>query len=186
MTPAVMVLSLVTAQRLGELVLAGHNTRRLLAQGAAESGRSHYPCMVVLHAAWLVGLWALAYHRPIDLGWLRAFVVLQAARVWVVASLGRRWTTRIITLPQAPLVRRGPYRFLAHPNYVVVAAEIVVLPLAFGLVGFGLLFSGLNAAMLWVRIRTEARALQASAVSIPPEAVPGAAAPGLDAPGTGA
>jgi methyltransferase len=162
MTPAVMLLSLVTAQRLGELVLAARNTRRLLAQGAVETGRDHYPYMVALHAAWLVGLWVLAPHRPIDLVWLRLFVVLQAARIWVVASLGGRWTTRIITLPGASLVRRGPYRFLSHPNYVVVAGEIAVLPLAFGLVGFTLLFSALNAGMLWVRIRTEARALDAS------------------------
>jgi methyltransferase len=162
MTAAEILLGLVTGQRLGELVLARRNTRRLLAQGAVEAGRAHYPYMVALHAAWLAGLWALAHDRPIDPVWLRAFVVLQAARVWVVASLGRRWTTRIITLPQAPLVRRGPYRFLAHPNYVVVAAEIVVLPLTFGLVAFGLLFSALNAAVLWVRIRTETRALDAS------------------------
>jgi methyltransferase len=118
--------------------------------------------MVALHGAWLAGLWLLAHDRPIDAVWLRDFIVLQMARVWVVVSLGGRWTTRIIILPQAPLVRRGPYRFLAHPNYLVVAAEIVVLPLAFGLGAFALLFSALNALMLWVRIRAETRALAAS------------------------
>jgi methyltransferase len=162
LTPAVLVLSLVTAQRVGELILASRNTRRLKAQGAVEAGRDHYPYMVALHGAWLAGLWLRAHDRPIEIAWIGVFIVLQMARVWVVVSLGRRWTTRIITLPQAPLVRRGPYRFLAHPNYVVVAAEIAVLPLAFGLGGFALLFSGLNALMLWVRIRTEARALAAS------------------------
>jgi methyltransferase len=118
--------------------------------------------MVALHAAWLAGLWLLASDRPIDPSWLCAFAVLQAARVWVVASLGGRWTTRIITSPGAPLVRRGPYRFLAHPNYVVVASEIAVLPMAFGLIGFAGLFSALNAAMLWVRIGAETQALRRS------------------------
>lgn len=162
MIGAMVVLGVVTVQRLGELALAGRNTRRLLAGGGVETGRGHYPYMVALHAAWLIGLWGLARDRPIVPAWLAVFAGLQAARIWVVASLGDRWTTRIITLPGAPLIRRGPYRFLAHPNYVVVAAEIAVLPLAFGLVGFALLFSALNAVMLWVRIRTEGRALDAA------------------------
>ncbi|HLZ74943.1 isoprenylcysteine carboxyl methyltransferase family protein [Phenylobacterium sp.] len=162
MTAAEIVLALVTGQRLGELILAARNTRRLLARGAMESGRAHYPYMVALHAAWLVGLWVLARHRPIDPVCLGLFVVLQAARIWVVASLGDRWTTRIITLPDSPLIRRGPYRFLAHPNYVVVAGEIALLPLAFGLTGFALLFSALNAVMLRVRIGAEALALKRS------------------------
>lgn len=161
MTLTVLVLALVTAQRLGELVLAGRNTRRLRQQGAVETGAGHYPFIVVLHAGWLLGLWALAWERPVDLTLLAVFAALQAARVWVIASLGPRWTTRIITLPGAPLVRKGPYRFLSHPNYVVVAAEIAVLPLAFGLWGYAIVFTGLNAAMMWVRIRSESRALAA-------------------------
>ncbi|HEX3367527.1 isoprenylcysteine carboxyl methyltransferase family protein [Phenylobacterium sp.] len=162
MIAAEMVLGLVTGQRVGELILATRNTRRLLAQGGEEAGRKHYPYMVALHAAWLAGLWVLARHRPIDPIWLTVFVFLQAARIWVVASLGDRWTTRVITLPGALLIHRGPYRFLSHPNYVVVAAEIAVLPLTFGLVGFALLFSALNAAMLRVRIGAEALALKRS------------------------
>lgn len=162
MTLAMVVLALVTAQRLGELVLAGRNTRRLLRQGAVETGAGHYPFIVALHAAWLTGLWALAWDRPVNLPLLAAFVALQAARVWVIATLGPRWTTRIISLPGAPLVRKGPYRFLSHPNYVVVAAEVAVLPLAFGMWAYALLFTGLNAAMLWVRIRAENRALAAT------------------------
>jgi len=150
-----LVLGLVTAQRLGELVLARRNTRRLLARGAVETGAGHYPAIVVLHAAWLIGLWVLAWNRPTNLILLAIFIVLQIARVWVIATLGGRWTTRIITLPNEPLVRRGPYRFVAHPNYMVVAAEIAVLPLAFGLWQFAILFSALNAAAMWVRIRTE-------------------------------
>ena len=159
MTLSIVILALVTAQRLGELILARRNTLRLLARGAVESGAGHYPVVVALHAAWLAGLWLLAWDRPTNLGWLVAFLVLQLLRIWVIASLGDRWTTRIIVLPDAPLVRRGPYRFLPHPNYVVVAGEMLVLPLVFGLTAYGLSFFLLNAAVLWVRIRAEDAAL---------------------------
>jgi methyltransferase len=156
---SIVILALVTVQRLGELALARRNTRRLLAQGATESGAGHYPLIVGLHAAWLAGLWFLAWDRPASLAWLAVFLGLQALRVWVIASLGERWTTRIIVLPEAPLVRRGPYRFLPHPNYVVVAGEMLVLPLVFGLTAYGVVFFLLNAAVLWVRIRAENTAL---------------------------
>ena len=159
MTLSIIVLGLVTVQRLGELVLANHNTRRLMVRGGVETGAGHYPIIVILHAAWLAGLWLLAWNRPTNLPLLAIFIALQLARVWVIATLGDRWTTRIITLPGADLVRRGPYRWVSHPNYVVVAAEIAVLPLAFGLVGFAILFSIVNAAVLWLRIRSEGRAL---------------------------
>jgi methyltransferase len=155
----IIVLTLVTLQRLGELVLANRNTRALLARGAVEVGAKHYPMIVALHAAWLAGLWALAWNRPVNLIWLGVFIVLQLLRVWVIASLGRRWTTRIIMLPHESLVRRGPYRFVSHPNYMVVAGEIAALPLAFGLGVYALVFTLLNAAVLYVRIRTENRAL---------------------------
>ena len=158
---AVIVLALVTAQRLGELVLARCNTRRLRRQGAVETGAGHYPFIVALHAGWLLGLCVLAWDQPVNLPLLATFAALQAARVWVIATLGPRWTTRIITLPGAPLVRTGPYRFLSHPNYVVVAAEIAVLPLAFGLWAYAVVFTLLNIAMMWVRIRSEGRALAA-------------------------
>jgi methyltransferase len=157
------VLTFVTAQRLGELVLANRNTKRLLAQGAVERGAEHYPLIVGLHAAWLIGLWILAWDRPANLACLAVFVVLQLGRLWVLATLGPRWTTRIITVPGEPLVKRGPYRFLAHPNYAVVAGEMLVLPLVFGLWAFGLVFSVLNASVLFVRIRTEERALREAA-----------------------
>ena len=159
MTLSIIVLALVTLQRGLELVLARRNTARLKTQGAVEVGAAHYPLIVALHAAWLAGLWLLAWNRPVNLEWLSLFVVLQIARLWVISSLGGRWTTRIIILPGAPLVRRGPYRFLNHPNYVVVASEILVLPLAFGLLIFGLVFSVLNAGVLFIRIRTEQIAL---------------------------
>ena len=114
MTLAVVVLAAVTAQRLGELVLAARNTRRLKARGAYEVGAAHYPLMIVLHGAWLVGLWAFGWNRAVDLSWLAVFVALQALRVWVIATLGPRWTTRIIVLPGAPLVAGGPYRLFAN------------------------------------------------------------------------
>lgn len=162
MTVAVMILALVTLQRLGELVLARSNTRRLLARGAVESGAEHYRFIVALHAAWLIGLWLLAWDRPVNLPLLLLFVLLQAGRVWVIATLGRRWTTRIITLPGETLVRKGPFRFVSHPNYIVVAGELAVLPLVFGLPLYALVFTALNAVMMWVRIRCEQRALDAA------------------------
>lgn len=161
---SVVILILVTIQRLGELVLAQRNTARLLAKGGVETGAAHYPLIVAVHAAWLIGLFVLAWDRPVNGYWMAVFVLLQLARVWVIASLGGRWTTRIITMPGETLVRRGPYRFVSHPNYIVVAAEIAVLPLAFGLVVFAAIFSALNAAILLVRIRSENRALAGVAI----------------------
>ena len=160
MTPNTVILALVTLQRLGELWLSNRNTSRLLSRGAREYGARHYPLIVAVHVLWLVALWWLAPPRPIDLGWLALFAMLEIGRVWVMLSLGKRWTTRIIVLPEAPLVRRGPYRFLNHPNYVVVVGEIAVLPLVFGLYWISLLFSALNAAALAIRIRAENRALR--------------------------
>jgi methyltransferase len=159
---AIGVLLFVTAQRLSELVIARRNTAQLLSQGAREHAPGHYPAIVAVHAAWLIGLWALAWDNDVTLGWLLLFAVLQGLRLWVLATLGRRWTTRIIVLPDAPLVRKGPFRFLSHPNYAVVAAEIAVLPLAFGLPWFAFVFSLLNAGVLAVRIRAEDEALRAA------------------------
>ena len=159
MTLAVLVLALVTLQRLGELALARRNTARLREAGAVEVGAEHYPLVVAVHAAWLAGLWLLAPSIAPSLPWLAAFAVLQVLRVWVLASLGRRWTTRILVLPGAPLVRRGPYRLMAHPNYAIVVGEIAVLPIAFGLYGYALVFSLLNAAILAIRIKAETDAL---------------------------
>jgi methyltransferase len=159
---SVAVLALVSLQRLAELLVARRNTRRLLAKGAVEVGARHYLPMVVLHAAWLLGLWILAPARALSPPLLLLFALLQAARLWVLASLGERWTTRIIVVPGVPLVASGPYRFVRHPNYCIVAAEILVLPLAFGLVTFAAVFTLLNAVILWVRIREEDAALRRS------------------------
>jgi methyltransferase len=167
-SPLVWILALVAAQRLGEIAIAAANTRRLLNQGAREVGRAHYPLFILLHGSWLA---AIAATTPIDrqpywpLIWV--FVALQFARAWVVLTLGRYWTTRIITLDAAPLVRRGPFRFVRHPNYCVVVAEIAVLPLAFGDWPVAIVWSILNALLLQHRIRIEAAALAGRA----PEAV---------------
>lgn len=164
---ALLLLGWTTVQRLGELVVASRNTAALKARGGVEAGASHYPVMVAMHAAWLAGLWLLAWDRPVNWQvnwpWAAAFAVGQALRFWTLCVLGRRWTTRIIVVPGETLVHAGPYRFLSHPNYVAVSIEIAALPLAFGLVAYAIVFSLLNLAMLWVRIREENRALTGAA-----------------------
>ena len=117
------------------------------------------PLIAAVHVAWLAALWWLAPGRRIDGFWLAIFVLLQVGRIWVIATLGPRWTTRIIVLPDVPLVARGPYRFVNHPNYVVVVGEIATLPLVFGLWQVALIFTLLNAAILVIRVREENRAL---------------------------
>ncbi len=162
-----VVLALVIAQRLVELAHARANTRRLLARGAVEVGASHYTLFVVLHAAWLLSLAAVvpwdAEPRPVPLA---AFGVLMLARIWIMASLGSFWTTRILTLPGAPLVRRGPYRWIRHPNYWVVAGELALLPLAFDALGVAVVFSTLNGALLAWRVAVEDRALAPRRLSV--------------------
>jgi methyltransferase len=157
---AIAVLAFVTAERVAELLLARRNTALLLARGAQEQAPRHYPLIVALHLAWLAGLWLLGWNRPIQWGWLAMFAILQVLRVWVLATLGARWTTRIIVMPGASLVKAGPYRFLDHPNYVIVVGEIAVLPLAFGLPLYALVFSVLNGFALWIRISAENAALR--------------------------
>ncbi|MDE1992593.1 MAG: hypothetical protein KGI75_08810 [Rhizobiaceae bacterium] len=158
--PSIALLTFVTLQRLAELVHARRNTAALLARGAHEIAPGHYPYMVAMHAAWLLGLWLLATGRPVEPLWFVIFMGLQGLRVWVLATLKERWTTRIIVLPKAPLITSGPYRFLSHPNYAVVIGEIAALPLAFDLPLYALVFSLLNAAILTVRIRAENAALR--------------------------
>lgn len=162
MSLALLIVLLVAVQRGAELALARRNQRRLLARGGIEGAPGHYPVLVALHVAWLAALaWSVAPGAPVAWPWLGLFLLLQAARVWVIASLGDYWTTRIVSVPGEPLVRRGPYRFFRHPNYAVVAAEIPVLPMVFGewrlAVGFGLA----NLAILAWRIRAEERFLAA-------------------------
>ncbi len=153
------LVAFLVAQRLVELGLAHFNTGRLRAMGGVEFGASHYPLLIVLHASWLLGLWVFGHAQSISPFWLAIFVVLQLGRLWVIASLGRRWTTRVIVLPGAAPVARGPYRWVKHPNYLVVAMEIAVVPLSLGLPAFALIFSIANAALLIYRIRIEKEAL---------------------------
>lgn len=162
MTLTLAVLVFVTLQRLGELVIARRNTSALLARGAYEVAADHYGLVVGVHTAWLAGLWWLAPGQPAHLIWLAMFALLQLGRVWVLATLGERWTTRIIILPGAPLIASGPYRFFSHPNYAVVVGEIAVLPLAFGLPVYAAIFTMLNAGILTIRITAENAALAAA------------------------
>jgi methyltransferase len=152
-------------ERLMELIVSKRNARWAFAHGGEEFGRSHYPVMVALHTALLLGcvgeVWAL--HRPFIawLGWpMLALVMLsQALRWWCVATLGHRWNTLVIVVPQAPLVHRGPYRWLHHPNYVAVVVEGVALPLVHTAWLTAACFTLANALLLTVRIRVENAAL---------------------------
>jgi methyltransferase len=159
---AELILALVTLQRAGELVISRKNTRQLLARGAVEVASGHYPAVVAVHAAWLLSLWVFGHDQPVNPVALAVYLALQGFRIWVLRTLGSRWTTRIIILPQQPLVSAGPYRWLSHPNYAVVTGEIAVLPLVFDLPLLAVLFTVLNAAVLAIRIRAENRALAAS------------------------
>jgi len=166
-TAAELILGLVTAQRGGELVFSYHNTRKLMARGAVEVAPQHYPLMVAVHALWLIALWVFGHDQPVNALALGAYLALQGLRFWVMRTLGARWTTRIIVLPGEPLVSSGPYRYLTHPNYAVVSGEIALLPLVVGLPWIAALFTVLNAGVLFIRIRAENRALDASRAIVP-------------------
>lgn len=156
------VLAFLTAQRLLELVYAQKNTRALLARGAVEHGRDHYPLMVAIHAGFLAALWfSTASDAAMLWPLLIVFALLQAARLWVLATLGPYWTTRIISSPDFPRISGGPYRLVRHPNYWVVTLEILTIPLIFGHYRIAMLWTILNAGILFVRIRTENVALRA-------------------------
>lgn len=157
--PAALFLLFIVAQRLGELLLAKRNTARLQAKGAVEIGASHYPLIVALHTGWVLALIYLGLGQPVSLPWLAVFAALQVLRIWILTSLGERWTTRIIILDE-PLVRAGPYAFMRHPNYVLVVGEIFVAPMVLGLFWVAIVFSVLNAAVLALRISVEERALK--------------------------
>jgi methyltransferase len=161
----VLAVALVAIQRLLELRLSRRHERILRARGAVERGREHYPLMVGLHVLWLLSTLVegvlrgpgLPPYWPIPLA---LFLLVQSLRYWVIFTLGEYWNTRVLVVPGTKLVRRGPYRYLEHPNYVVVAVEIATFPLIFGAWVTALVFSMLNAALLYVRIREENRALE--------------------------
>jgi methyltransferase len=177
----VWIVLLVAVQRLLELQLSRANEVRLRAAGAIERGAAHYPLFVLLHTAWLVALLvAVPWNRPGNPWLLGAFFALQPLRYWCIRSLGGRWTTRVLVLHGAPRVRHGPYRWLRHPNYLIVALEIALLPLAYGAIRLALGFSLANALLLAWRIRVEERALRsAEALTVPAH---GSATPGRGPP----
>ena len=160
----VLVVVLVACQRLFELVLAKRNERRTRARGAVERGQRHYLSIVALHTLWLVStlIEGLLRGPELPVFWpvpLALFLLVQPLRYWAIFSLGERWNTKILVLPGEKPVRRGPYRYLDHPNYVVVVVEILTFPLIFVAWITALVFTVLNAAILSVRIREENRAL---------------------------
>ena len=160
MTALYWTLTVVALQRLVELNHASRNTARLRRRGAIEADAGAYPFYVLLHASWLTSLAVFVpAATPPDWPLISIFALLQLGRIWVIASLGGYWTTRIVTLPDAPLVRTGPYRYFRHPNYLLVVAEIAVLPLAFGAVAIAATFSALNLLLIARRIRIEDRVL---------------------------
>ena len=160
MWPGIAVLAFVTFQRLIELPIARRNAARLIAAGGHEVAPGHYPLLVAVHAGWLASLWWFAPSQPIQLPFLALFFVTQLGRIWTLRTLGPRWTTRIIVVPGEKLVARGPYKYLNHPNYLIVVAEIALLPMMFALWTVALIFSAANAAVLTIRIRAENRALE--------------------------
>jgi methyltransferase len=160
----VVAVGLVAVQRLLELRLSRRNERRARARGAVERGAGHYPWMVALHASWLLSTLVEGLLRGPEFPayWpvpLALFLLVQPLRYWAILSLRESWNTKILVVPRARLVRRGPYRYLKHPNYVVVVVEILTFPLVFGAWITALVFSALNAMLLYVRIREENRAL---------------------------
>jgi len=154
------VLIYIVLQRVGELIYANRNTQRLLSEGGREYGQDHYIFFIILHSAWLIAM--IIYVDPqhtISPILLMLFVGTQILRFWVLASIGRWWTTRIISAPHFDRVKKGPYRFIPHPNYMVVVMEIALIPAMLGLTGLAVTFSILNALLLRHRIGVENQVL---------------------------
>jgi len=158
MTATFLFIAFLIAQRLSELVIARKNTVRLLARGAKEFAPEHYPLIVAVHSLWIVAIAVLGWDQALNFSWLVVYLVLQGFRIWILSSLGARWTTRIIILNE-PLVARGPYKYIKHPNYVLVVAEIIAAPMVLGLFSVAIVFSLLNVIVLYIRIRAENKAL---------------------------
>jgi len=158
-TAAVLFLGYIISQRLIELVIARRNETALRAEGAVEHFPRHYPVIVAVHSGWIAAMLGFGHDQPVILGWLAVYAVLQGLRVWILTSIGRRWTTRILTVPGETLIARGAYSLIPHPNYLLVIAEILVAPLVLGLWEVAAIFSALNAAILVIRVSAEERAL---------------------------
>ena len=151
----------IALARAAELVHAHRNARRLIAEGGKAYGDGHYPLIVGLHAAWLALLW-WAGGRIAEPDWLlfAFFIVLEAARLWVVATHGRFWTTRVISLPTTPLIRGGPFRWIRHPNYLAIALQLPLLLYAYAAPGWAAILGAAHILLLAHRIRVEEEALR--------------------------
>jgi methyltransferase len=151
---------LLLLQRGLEEVYSSANTKRLLAEGAREAGAEYYPIVATTHLGWIASLFLLVSPNA-NISWplLMLYALLQVARYWVIGSLGRYWTHRIITLPDAPVVKRGPYKYIRHPNYVITLLETFLLPLVFGAWGLALIMTAIWAAVLHYKILLEDAAL---------------------------
>lgn len=160
-----IITALVIVQRLVEVLIAKNNEKRMLARGAYEVGASHYPYMLAMHISFFVCLivevviWGQGY-SPLFLLFLAIFLVVQCLRVWCLTALGPFWNTKIIILPGANVVKKGPYVWMRHPNYAIVCTEILLLPLMFQAYFTAIIFTLLNIAMLRVRIPVEENALR--------------------------
>ncbi|HZY66838.1 MAG TPA: isoprenylcysteine carboxylmethyltransferase family protein [Rubrobacteraceae bacterium] len=159
--------ALISTQRLLELRLSRRNERRLRSRGAVERGREHYPLMAGLHALWLAFTLLEGSARKTRLRRLPlvSFLAVQPLRYWAIHALGEHWNTRILVVPGEKLVNKGPYKYLSHPNYLVVIVEILTFPLIFGAHLTALMCSALNAVLLSARIKEEERALKELAES---------------------
>lgn len=168
-----VLLALIVLQRLGELALSRRNQEWLLARGGREIGAGHYPAMVVLHSLFLasclveVWWWGRPFDLRLALAMLAVLAVATALRYWAIRTLGRRWTTRILLLPDAPRIREGPYRFFSHPNYLAVILEIAALPLVHTAWLTAAVFTVANSTLLAVRVRVEEQGLRGESYTEP-------------------
>lgn len=155
---AVLFLAYIVFERLIELPIANRNTKRLKAAGGVEHSPGHYPLIVAVHTGWILAMVWLGHDNPVSYVWLGLYAVLQVLRVYILGTLGRRWTTRIIVVPGEEKVVKGPFALVPHPNYLLVIVEILVAPLVLGLWEVAAIFSALNAAILVIRVSAEERA----------------------------
>ncbi|MFE8695739.1 isoprenylcysteine carboxyl methyltransferase family protein [Cytobacillus sp. FJAT-53684] len=158
-------LFLIIGQRLSELMIAKRNERHMKQKGAIEFGQSHYPFIVAVHSLFFVSLIieVALLQKNLSPNWpvfLTLFLLAQMGRVWVLASLGPFWNTKILVLPEANIVKKGPYQYVKHPNYIIVTIELIVIPLLFQAYMTAILFTIFNAVILAIRIPTEERALK--------------------------
>ncbi|HZL12075.1 MAG TPA: isoprenylcysteine carboxylmethyltransferase family protein [Prolixibacteraceae bacterium] len=160
----ILFISFVILLRIGELVLSKSNEKWLLQNGAIEYGNKHYPFIVALHTLFIISLiieYSTKQSVSFSIYMLLFYFSLIAFKTWVILSLGKFWNTKIYHIPNFPLIKKGPYQFFKHPNYLIVIAEIVVIPLIFHLYFTAITFTLLNAIMLFIRIKEENKAMLA-------------------------